>query len=113
VRTSREAHAGFFLIYAAHVIKPTVRSQQPISQTISCNGFQSMSSYPFKGFHRQSRFLSRQLHRTPNFFLYTQLRHHQGRGKKWHGPTHAFIDVYIRIIEHVVDVFNDLASRFQ
>jgi hypothetical protein len=26
VRTSREAQAGFFLIYAAHVIKPTVRS---------------------------------------------------------------------------------------
>ena len=87
VRTSREAQAGFFLIYAAHVIKPTVRSQQPISQTISCNGFRSMSSYPFIGSHRQSRFLCRQLLQTPNFFLYTQFRHHQGRGKKWPGPT--------------------------
>ena len=87
MRTSREAQAGFFLIYTAHVIKPTVRSQQPISQSISCNGFRSMSSYPFIGSHRQSRLMSRQLHRTPNFFLYTQFRHHQGRGKKWPGPT--------------------------
>ena len=81
------AQAGSFLIYAGHVIKPTVRSQQPINQTNSCNGFRSMNSYPFIGSHRQSRFLSRQLLQTPNFFLYTQFRHHQGRGKQWPGPT--------------------------